>query len=73
MVTVYSGAGCPQCIATKKYLDSLHVEYVVKDVSNDKEALEHITSLGIRQIPVIEKGEQRIIGFDPVKIEALAA
>ena len=37
-ITVYTLPQCVQCDMTKKTLDSLDVEYVTVDLSQDKEA-----------------------------------
>lgn len=42
MITVYSKPNCAQCTMTKKYLDSLGVDYTHIDVTTDAEALDKV-------------------------------
>lgn len=72
MVTVYSKPSCPQCVFTFRKLDELGVEYEVKDVTEDGEALTTIKGLGYLAAPVVVALEEHWSGFQPDKIKALA-
>ncbi len=73
MVTVYTKSGCVQCNATYRKLDATGIEYTVINVEEDADALEYIKSLGHLQAPVVVAGEDHWSGFNPGKIDALAA
>lgn len=70
MVTVYSAPWCAFCHASKEYLDKLGIKYEDRDVEkNPKYAEESVNKSGQMGIPVIEIGDQIIIGFDRPKID----
>jgi glutaredoxin-like protein NrdH len=68
---LYTLPDCPQCNATKKYLDRDHVEYSTVDLSVDKEAYELVSSLGYKNAPVVVSGDTHWSGFRPDKIASL--
>ncbi len=70
-ITVYSKPSCVQCVATYRALDQRGLEYRVIDLSEDEEALAHVTSLGYRQVPVVIAGSDHWAGFRPDKIGTL--
>lgn len=70
MVTVYTAPWCAFCHAAKEYFDKLGVKYEDKDVEKDpKFAEESVNKSGQMGIPVIEIGDQIIVGFDRPKID----
>jgi len=71
-VIVYSKSQCVQCEHTKSYLDRKGVIYEVVDISEDQEALEKLTSLGYRQVPVVQFGDQHWSGFQPAKLNSIS-
>lgn len=55
MIRVYGkSSGCTNCVIAKETLEKYGIEYDFIDVSQDKESLNLIKSLGYRQVPVIE-------------------
>jgi len=72
-ITVYTKPSCVQCNATYRALDAKGIEYEVRDVSEDVEALEHVKSLGYLQAPVVVTDEDHWSGFRPDRIDELAA
>lgn len=72
-VKVYSTATCPWCDKAKEYLKSLKVDFEVVDVSGDKQAaMELVKKTRQMGVPVIQVGEQYIVGYKPDTIlEAL--
>lgn len=71
-ITVYTKPSCVQCNATYRAMDAKGIEYVIKDMSEDPEALEMAKNLGYLQAPVVIAGEDHWSGFRPDKIEELA-
>ena len=53
-ITVFSKPGCGACTWTKNILNTLDVEYVVKDVSKDQESYNEVVELGYMQMPVVK-------------------
>ncbi len=71
-VTVYSTPTCPFCIQVKEFLNEKNVEFADVDVSTDQEkAQEMIHKSGQMGVPVIEVGEELVVGFDKAKLEEL--
>ena len=72
-VNVFSTPTCPFCKKTKEFLKQKGVEYIDHDVTSDKEALEEMRRLteGGLSVPVIQIGDEVIVGFDKGKIEEL--
>jgi glutaredoxin-like protein NrdH len=71
-VTLYTLPNCPQCTATKLYLDKYEITHSTIDLSNDAEASAYINSLGYKQAPVVVAGEAHWSGFRPDKIFSLS-
>ena len=56
-----------------EYLSQKGVPYTEKNVARDPEAVQELMSMGLRSLPVIVIGEERLSGFNPKAIdEALA-
>ncbi len=71
-ITVYSKPACVQCTATTRALDARGVSYDVIDLTADDAALNRVTDLGYRQVPVVVAGEDHWSGFRPDRIAGLA-
>ncbi|MDO4253384.1 MAG: glutaredoxin-like protein NrdH [Rothia sp. (in: high G+C Gram-positive bacteria)] len=72
-VTVYTKPSCVQCNMTYRALDKNGIEYSTVDVTQDAAALARITELGYMQAPVVIAGGEHWSGFQPDRINALAA
>jgi glutaredoxin-like protein NrdH len=44
---------CPQCYATKRYLDEDEIEYSMVDITKDEKAYELVSSLGYKEAPIV--------------------
>ena len=73
VVTVYTKPQCVQCNMTYRALDAKGISYTKVDITEDAQALEMVKSLGYMQAPVVIAGEEHWSGFQPDKINALAA
>lgn len=73
MTTVYSKPSCVQCDMTKKMLDKNGIEYTVIDITQDSQAYDKIVAMGFMSVPVVISGDQAWAGFQPEKINSLAA
>lgn len=71
-VKVYTKKNCPQCTMTKKYMDTLNIEYETIDATDNEEAREYVESLGFQTLPVVvvENGEAWF-GFRPENIDLI--
>ena len=70
-VIVYSTPTCPFCVRAKQYLKDNNIQFEDIDVSeNHEKAQEMIKRSGQMGVPVIEIGENIIVGFDKEKIKS---
>src|SRR5580692_6083999 len=63
-VIVYGTSWCGYCKKTREYLHSLNVEYTFYDIENSDVGKRKYEALGVRGVPIIIIGSQRIEGFD---------
>jgi glutaredoxin len=56
-----------------EYLSQKGVPFVEKNVARDPAAVQELMSMGLRSLPVIVIGEQRLSGFNPKAIDAALA
>lgn len=71
-ITVYSKPACVQCTATTRALEARGLDYTLVDLTEDDDAMRHVTELGYRQAPVVIAGEAHWAGFRPDLIGRLA-
>lgn len=70
-VTVYSAAWCAYCHMAMEYLKSKGVEYQSIDVDKDPSAAQKIfDKTGQAGVPVVEIGDETILGFDRMRIDS---
>lgn len=72
-VTVYTKPSCVQCDMTKRMLDKNNIEYNTVDITEDPSALEMIKGMGFMSAPVVITGSDAWSGFQPDKINSIAA
>jgi len=72
-ITVYTKPACPQCDATKFSLNAKGMEFDTVDISVDAAAYDMVMALGHRSAPVVIAGSESWAGFQPDRINALAA
>jgi len=73
MTTVYTKPACVQCDMTKRYMDKNGIEYNTVDITKDQEALDMILGMGFSSAPVVISDKGNWAGFQPEKIDQLAA
>ena len=72
MVKVYSTPTCPYCIRAKQFLKESNIAFEDVDVSGNHTAAEEmIQKSGQMGVPVIEIGNDIVVGFDQPKMEKL--
>lgn len=63
---LYTKPNCPQCDATKKYIDAKGLSYNVIDLTTSEDAMAFVVGLGYRQAPVVYVNENtHWSGFRP--------
>lgn len=73
MTTIYTKPACVQCDMTKRYMDKNGIAYDTVDITENPEALEMILGLGFSSAPVVISDKGSWAGFQPDKINLLAA
>jgi len=71
-VIIYSTTWCAFCKTEEQYLQKLGVEYIKKDVEEDKEAYEELMQKNggaFQGVPVTDIAGDIILGFDRAKID----
>ena len=69
-VTIYSTPWCVFCHMAKEYLKGKKVEFTEIDVAADQDAARKIVErTGQMGVPVIQIGDEMIIGFDRNRID----
>lgn len=69
IVKVYSTPTCPWCFKVKDFLKEHKITFEDIDVTRDHDAARHmVEKTGQMGVPVIEIGEQFVIGFDRDKL-----
>lgn len=70
-VTVYSAVWCAYCHMAMEYLKGKGVEYKSIDVDKQPEAAQKLfQKTGQAGVPVIEIGDETILGFDRARIDS---
>ena len=68
-IKVYSTPDCAYCYTLKGFLKKYNVEFEDVDIFiNQKAKEEMIKKTGQKEVPVMEVGDQIIVGFDKKKI-----
>ncbi len=71
-VNVYTTPTCAYCHMAKNFFDANKIRYTEFDVASDKEkADEMIKKSGQMGVPVIEIGDEIIVGFDKARISKI--
>lgn len=77
-ITVYTTPACPQCMATKRWLDKRGVSYLTVDLAVNAVMRDYVTDeLGYTSAPVITVSEGGNViahwsGFNPCELEKYA-
>ncbi len=72
-LTVYTKPDCPGCRMTRRELDKAGAVYKEVDLTTRPDLVEQFRAEGLRSAPVVELGDERVAGFNPAKIRAIAA
>ena len=70
-VILYSQPACAPCFAARSFLMSRKIPFQYKDVQADPQAFRELMDLGSRSTPTLAVGNEVMIGFDPVRLEAM--
>lgn len=71
-IVVYSTPSCPHCSSAKRYFKELGIEFKEYDVSKNQSAAEKmVKKTGQMGVPVIEIGNQIVVGFNRNRIDKM--
>jgi glutaredoxin-like protein NrdH len=73
MTTVYVKPSCVQCDMTKRFMDKNGIDYTTVDITQDQQALDMILGMGFSSAPVVVSHVGSWAGFQPDKLNLLAA
>ena len=68
--TVYWQPGCTSCLKAKEFLAHRGIRYRSVNVHAEPEALEHLRRLGVKSVPVVERGDAFVM---PQNLDELAS
>lgn len=72
MVSIYTTPSCGYCKMAKQFMQEQGVEYQEHDVSADADKRkEMVDKSGQMGVPVIEVGEDLMVGFDKAKLSKM--
>src|ERR1700722_14205147 len=61
-LTVYWQPGCTSCLRTKEFLTRHGVPFVSVNVVADAQGFEALARLGLRQVPIVARGDDWVNG-----------
>lgn len=72
MITVFTTTTCAYCVMVKSYLTKKGKEFNVVNLDDNPEMRETLREkTGASTVPIIQAGEEYIIGWNPAKLGAL--
>lgn len=60
MIVLYSKNNCPACERAKALLNQHYIQYTVKNIDNDLDAMDFVVAKNHRAMPVIYDGERHV-------------
>ena len=72
-VIVYTKDKCPGCKATIRSLTKKNIAFEARSIDETPGARDMIAKLGYMQAPIVVAGDDHWSGYNPDRIEALAA
>lgn len=70
-IVVYTQPHCASCTQVERYLEERGLDFTVRDVFADSDALEDITSRGYMSTPVTRIDDRWIAGFRRNELDRL--
>lgn len=71
-VKLYTTSSCPYCMVLKEFFKEHNVEFEEIDVAQDEKARDYmIEKTNQMGVPVVEIGDEFVVGFDKGKIVKL--
>ena len=67
---VYWRPGCSSCVKVKEFLTKIGVEFESVNVSSRPEAMEELSALGVRTVPVVARGREYVFAQELADVSA---
>ncbi len=64
-MTIYTKNNCPQCKATKRWLNEHNIDYQEINTTNDQNAINHLKKIGVERLPFVITNTGNWSGFKP--------
>lgn len=72
MFVIYTTQTCKYCDIAKQFLKLKKQEFTVIDITDNRELRDELhKKTGFLTVPIIQKGDRYIVGYDPKKIMEL--
>ncbi len=68
---VYTKNNCPQCHATKRWLNEHNIDYQEINTSDNEKAINHLKRIGVERLPFIVTNKGNSTGFNPSVLQKL--
>lgn len=68
MIQVFTAKWCSACNNVKKFLKEQNIEFNEVDIDTDSTAIEFLSTLKLKSIPVTYFNGNYVVGYDPKKI-----
>ncbi len=68
---IYTKNNCPQCKATKRWLNEHNIDYQEINTTNDQNAINHLKRIGVERLPFVIADTGNWSGFKPNLLEKL--
>ncbi|MFT8753266.1 MAG: glutaredoxin domain-containing protein [Oenococcus oeni] len=70
-MTVYTKDNCPQCHATKRWLNEHNINYQEINTTDNQAAINHLKKIGVERLPFVITDKGNLTGFKPQVLEKL--
>ena len=70
-VVIYTNLGCSACQQAKEFFRAHQIGFVEKNIGTDPAAREELIDRGYRAVPVIQVGDETMVGFSASKLRKM--
>jgi len=70
-VVIFTNVGCSACHQAMDYFTRNNIPFVERNIANDPTARDELLSRGFRATPVIQVGNETMVGFSEPKLRKM--
>ena len=70
-IYVYWQTGCTSCLRTKEFLAEHDIAFHSRNVLEDESALDELSRFGLRQVPIVVRGERGVLARPVERVREL--